>query len=368
MIQNELHISIRDLIPGYIDDEAKGCWAYDGKLCIRPDYQRAFVYSDKQRDLVIDTVRNKMPLGVMYWMEKEDGTYECMDGQQRTLSILQYVAGAFSMDYRYFHNLSETEKARILDYDLFLVYACKGTDEERREWFRRINIAGATLTDQEILNSVYSGPWCQDAKKYFSKPGGPVAKIADKYLKGSAIRQDYLATALSWICDRDGIAIEEYMARHQHDAMALELWTYFRSVIDWVDALFGNDYRKKLMQGLPWGEYFNKYSGMAFDPAKLAMEIEDLLADEDVTVQKGIYEYLLSDRTEEKVLHIRVFSDKDKQRKLIEQGCKCAKCQTDISMETSQGDHIIPWSKGGHTIYDNLQMLCKKCNGAKSDK
>lgn len=368
MIQNELKISIKDLVPGYRDDESTGCYAFDGRLCIRPDYQRAFVYSNKQRDLVIDTVRNGMPLGVMYWMEKADGSYECMDGQQRTLSILQYIAGAFSMDYRYFHNLSDTEKQQILDYDLFLVYVCKGTDEERREWFRRINIAGATLTDQEILNSVYSGPWCQDAKKYFSKPGGPAAKIADKYLKGSAIRQDYLETALGWICYRDNIEIQEYMARHQHDATALALWTYFRSVIDWADALFGNDYRKKLMQGLPWGEYYNKYSGTAFDPGVLARSVEDLLADEDVTAQRGVYEYLLSGKTEEKVLHIRAFSDKDKQRKLIEQGCKCAKCQADISMENSQGDHIIPWSRGGHTVYDNLQMLCKKCNGMKSDK
>lgn len=29
---------------------------------------------------------------------------------------------------------------------------------------------------------------------------------------------------------------------------------------------------------------------------------------------------------------------------------------------------IIPWSKGGHTTDDNLQMLCKKCNAAKADK
>lgn len=30
-------------------------------------------------------------------------------------------------------------------------------------------------------------------------------------------------------------------------------------------------------------------------------------------------------------------------------------------------DHVVPWSKGGETIIDNLQTLCSKCNIGKSD-
>ena len=37
-------------------------------LCIRPDYQRAFVYDDKKRNLVVNTVQKSMPLGIMYWL------------------------------------------------------------------------------------------------------------------------------------------------------------------------------------------------------------------------------------------------------------------------------------------------------------
>lgn len=249
-----------------------------------------------------------------------------------------------------------------MDYEL-LVYICVGSDEERREWFKRINIAGATLTDQEILNSVYSGPWCQDAKKYFSKPGGPAVQIAENYLNGSAIRQDYLETALKWICDRDGIEIAEYMARHQHDATALELWSYFRSVIDWADSLFGGDrYRKKLMKGLPWGTYYNKYGKNGYDPAALEARVAELEQDEDVTNQKGIYEYLLSGEADEKFLHIRAFSDKDKRRKYAEQKGICPICKQHFEYEKMDGDHILPWAKGGHTEYSNLRMLCIKCN------
>ena len=30
-------------------------------------------------------------------------------------------------------------------------------------------------------------------------------------------------------------------------------------------------------------------------------------------------------------------------------------------------DHIVPWSKGGETTYENLQILCLKCNLGKSN-
>jgi len=30
-------------------------------------------------------------------------------------------------------------------------------------------------------------------------------------------------------------------------------------------------------------------------------------------------------------------------------------------------DHIVPWSKGGETTYENLQILCSKCNLGKSN-
>jgi len=257
-------------------------------------------------------------------------------------------------------------KGKILDYEL-MVYVCDGTDDERLEWFKTVNIASEKLTAQELLNACYSGSWCQDAKKYFSKPGGPAAQVGDKYLKGSAIRQDYLEAALTWICDRDDIAIPEYMARHQNDPTALELWSYFRAVIDWVESVFGKNYRRKLMQGLPWGLYYNEYGPCvpgrpAFDPDTMEQRIAELEQDEDITNQRGIYEYLLSGETMEQCLHIRAFSDKDKRRKYAEQGGICPRCGNHFEYEKMDGDHILPWKQGGHTEYSNLQMLCIKCN------
>ena len=165
----ELHeIKIRDVVNGYVDSQENGVVGYGGKLNIRPAFQREFVYKEKQRNAVIETVVKGFPLNVMYWVEDENGNYELLDGQQRTISICQYVNGDFSLNSRAFHNLTETEKNQILDYPL-MIYICNGNDKEKLDWFKIINIAGVQLKEQELRNAIYTGEWLSDAKRYFSK-------------------------------------------------------------------------------------------------------------------------------------------------------------------------------------------------------
>ena len=161
-------ITVRELADGYEDNAENGVKGFGGKLDIRPPYQREFIYKDKQRDAVIDTLTRDFPLNVMYWAVRDDGDFEVIDGQQRTISVCQYVEGDFAFNNKYFHNLQDDEKKQILDYKL-MVYLCSGTDSEKLEWFKIINIAGEKLTDQELRNAVYSGSWVSDAKRYFSK-------------------------------------------------------------------------------------------------------------------------------------------------------------------------------------------------------
>src|SRR5574344_2390707 len=138
-------ILIKDVVENYVNNNEEGVVGYDGKLNIRPKYQREFVYKDKQRDSVLETVRKNFPLNVMYWVKNEDGTFEVLDGQQRTISICEYIAGKFSLNFQYFHNLEESEKEQIMKYKL-MVYFCEGTDKEKLDWFKTINIAGEKLT------------------------------------------------------------------------------------------------------------------------------------------------------------------------------------------------------------------------------
>lgn len=369
-------ITVRELTENYSDDGDNGVYGLNGKLCIRPEYQRFFVYSDKKRDMVIDTVRKGFPLGIMYWNKTGDDTYECLDGQQRTISISQYVNGDFSIKIdgndKFFHNLTDTEKESILNYNLE-IRVCEGSDEEKLEWFKVINIAGETLTNQELLNATYAGPWLADAKNFFSKRNCVAGQFADGYIKGKPIRQDYLEKALAWIADRDGLESGgAYMAIHQHDEDANDLWVYFQEVIGWAKRMFPN-MSKKLTECQDWGILYNKYRNKQYNTNAMRALIDRLLQDEDVTKQTGIIPYVLSDKTkhDEKYLSIRAFPEQIKRRVYEKQEHKCPFCvengiYTEYAFEEMQGDHIIPWSKGGKTVEDNCQMLCQRCNNDKS--
>lgn len=358
-------ISIRSLTENYQDNQEKGVIGYNGKLDIRPPYQREFIYNEKQRAAVITTINNKFPLNVMYWAKREDGSYEVIDGQQRTISICQYVAGDFSYDFQYFHNLTEEEKKKILDYKL-MVYICSGTDKEKLDWFKTINIAGEKLTEQELRNAVYAGSFVTDAKRYFSKNNCPAQAMAKDYLNGSAIRQEYFETALRWMANSLKItSIEGYMAIHQHDPNANQLWQYFNAVITWITSTFDTKW-KRIMKGLDWGSFYDKYHLEVFDREEMSERITKLMADGDVENKKGIIPFILTG--DEKYLSIRTFPEDIKISVYTKQKGICKICGKPFDIEFMEADHITPWSQGGKTTIENCQMLCRECNRRKSDK
>jgi len=353
-------ITIRELAAGYKDNAEAGVTGYGGLLDIRPPYQREFIYKDKQREAVIDTVTRGFPLNVMYWAVRRNGSFEIIDGQQRTISICQFINGNFAYLDRYFHNLRNDEQAQILDYKL-TIYLCSGSDSEKLEWFKIINIAGMKLTDQELRNAVYSDSWVTDAKKYFSKTGCPAYILGSDYLRGVPIRQDYLETAIKWISNGE---VDLYMAAHQHDKTAAALWSYFQSVVMWVSVTFTN--KRKLMKGVDWGILYNTHKDTRYNAAKIEEETARLILDDDVTKKHGIYPYILT--RDEKHLSIRAFSDAVKQKVYEQQQGICAQCGKHFELAEMEADHIKPWHEGGKTVIENCQILCKHDNRTKSGK
>lgn len=393
--------TIRDLCEGYTGNDdgftTDSIFGYNGKLNIRPAYQRNNVYNEQKRDAVIQTILDDCPLNVMYWVDKEDGTFEMLDGQQRTLAICNYLAGHFSVvsdkfpksvPQQDFPNLqmNMTDLAnKILDYELD-IYICKGSASEKLKWFHIINTSGEPLNEQELRNSSYTGKWLSSAKGYFSSAHGRGVKLADEnpnnsasepLLPGSWNRQEYLEIALNWAAIQDGITIEEYMLKHRGDEDASELWQTFSKIVEWVRGKF-IAYNSAL-KTFNWGEIYKEYQDGVFNGniiGKNASEINDeivrLTSDDEVTASmKGIYQYIIYG--DGKHLQIRQFDEKTARSVYEKQKHHCPYCVKDgnnreYAFKEMHADHIQPWSKGGRTEESNCQMLCPKHNEEKGNR
>jgi hypothetical protein len=379
-------ITIKDLVENYKDSGENGVTAYNRKLNVRPAFQRAFVYEPDDRDRVMQTVYNGLPLNSIYWAINPDKTYEVIDGQQRIISICQFltnddgnenpIAINFnSKNNQTFEGLSDKKREEILNYKL-QVYVCEGTDDEKLGWFQTINIAGKVMTDQELLNANYTGTWLSSAKLFFSKKRNNQAiniSFYDNLERNTLLsiggddanRQALLELVLKWIINKNPSEypeIKDYMAKHRHDKDAEELCNYFKDVIKWVKKLFPH-YRKG-MKGLDWGILYNKYKSKKHDIGKLENELVRLFEiyaiDPDGLKKSGFYEYLLSN--DRSLIWHRVFSEKQQNQVYIAQDKKCAVCGNKFDIAKLEAHHKTAFIDGGETTITNCQLLCKDCH------
>ena len=365
MTIKQIEVMVGEIVNGYVNNDELGVRGYGGRLDIRPPYQREFIYNEKEQQAVITTVLNGYPLNVMYWVRRSDDAecpYEVMDGQQRTLSLCQYVAGKFSYDFKNFFNQPEDIKKKILDYRL-TVYVCEGEPSEKLEWFKTINIAGKPLNEQEINNAVYAGPFVSDAKRHFSKSTCGAYRLGKDLVTGTPIRQDFLKKALEWMAaheTRQGRrqSIVGYMAEHQHDPNANNLWTYYQNVLNWAITNFDPSKFKKIMKGLDWAMLYDRYHDSTLDTAAMARRISALMRDDEIQRKQGIIPYVLTG--DEHWLDLRAFPEDMKLAVWEEQGHVCPLCKRVFDFEFMEGDHITPWRDGGRTVKENCQMLCRE--------
>ena len=373
MTIKQIEVTVGEITKGYTNNDEQGVRGYDGLLDIRPPYQREFIYNEKEQQAVITTVLAGYPLNVMYWVKRSEDAecpYEVMDGQQRTLSLCEYVAGKFSYDFKNFFNQPEDIRRKILDYKL-TVYVCEGEASEKLEWFKTINIAGKALNEQEINNAIYAGPFVTDAKRHSSKSNCGAYRLGKDLVNGTPIRQDFLKKALEWMADhetRQGHrqTIVGYMADHQHDPNANNLWSYFQTVLNWAITNFDMKKFKKIMKGLDWAELYDRFGSSTLDTATLAQRISSLMRDSEIQKQSGIIPFVLTG--DEHYLDLRAFPEDIKLAVWEKQNHVCPHCGKEFDFEFMEGDHITPWRDGGRTVIENCQMLCMECNRRKGAK
>lgn len=371
----------------YNELEGKGLYGLNGKLTIQPEYQRSYIYADGKKDVaVIESVLKGYPLGLIYFNKVGENKYEVLDGQQRITSLGRFIKNKFAIKLNgleeIFDGIGDGNQRKILNTKL-LVYICEGegdnAEDEIKEWFKTINISGIPLNEQEILNAAYYGSFVTLCKAEFSNSKNSKIQKWESYVKGPANRQMFLATALKWVSRG---RVELYMSTHRKDQNIDEIKTYFNTVIDWIDSRFDEVYDE--MQGLNWGELYERFHNNAYDHNELTAQVRELMNDDFVSDRRGIFEYVLGGCTEKKLLNIRLF-DKPTMRKVYAKQTEKAKAegmsncpycaighdanrQRIWKLDEMDADHVTAWSKGGSTSIENCQMLCKTHNRAKGNR
>jgi hypothetical protein len=367
----------------YNELEGKGLFGLAGKLTIQPEYQRNYIYADGKRDVaVIDSLLKGYPLGLIYFNKVDEKNLEVLDGQQRITSFGRFVTGKFAIlddngMQQYFSGLSVDQQQKILGSEI-LVYECSGTEKEIKQWFKTINTVGVPLNEQELLNAIYSGPFVTAGKAEFSNSQNANIQKWSAYVRGSANRQDFWATALEWVSKGD---VDAYMSKHRHDQNINGVKVYFNTVIDWIEGVFPSV--EKEMCGLNWGDLYETYYKTSYDPAEVDKQIKRLYGDPYVKNRKGVYEFILGGLTDTKLLDVRVFDEASKrstyakQTKIAQETGKsnCSHCalghdsnKTKVwAFVEMEADHVTAWSKGGATSTANCEMLCKTHNRAKGN-
>ena len=394
-MKTELKIyTVRQICDGfeYNELEGKGLYGLAGQLTVQPEYQRNYIYADGKRDVaVIESVLKGYPLGLIYFNRKEDGRLEVLDGQQRITSLGRFLKNKFAVKIngleQIFDGLDEGLQNKILNTEL-LVYICEGdgeqAEEEIKEWFKTINIAGIPLNRQEELNAVFSGPFVTKCKEEFSNSQNANIQRWESYVKGPANRQQFLATALEWVSrNMEGKdKVSAYMSAHRRDKDISEIKTYFNTVIDWVDSKFDDVYDE--MQGLDWGDLYERFHSLPLNHTELTAKVRELMHDDFVGNRRGVFEYVLGGCKDTKMLNVRLF-DKPTMRKVYQQQTDKAKSEGESNcpycaighdanrrriwkLEEMDADHVTAWSKGGSTDIENCQMLCKTHNRAKGNR
>lgn len=381
-------ITVKEVCDGFVYNEleGKGLFGLSGRLTIQPEYQRNYIYAadgGRRESAVIDSVLKGYPLGLIYFNKIPGARFEVLDGQQRVTSIGRFVTDKFTIkdgdgNEQYFGGMPKDKKERILDTSL-LIYECEGQESEIKEWFKTINIAGVPLNEQELLNAVYSGKFVTLAKETFSNSQNSNIQKWGAYVKGTPLRQDFLACALDWVSKGN---VSDYMSRHRSDGSIKELKTYFTSVIDWVSTVF-TDVEKE-MCGIEWGRLYETYHKQSYDPSSVSDSVQSLYASSYVKNRKGVFEYVLGGQLDTKLLDIRVFDEATKKivyREQTDQAklkllSNCPHCaighdankQKLWPIADMEADHVAAWSKGGGTDIKNCQMLCKPHNRAKGNR
>ena len=137
-------------------------WIQQGKLNLRPDFQRNFIWNRKKQSLLIESLMLKIPIPAFYFDEDAEGNRTVIDGLQRLSTISDFLEGKFRLcglqylincNGKRYDELEKKYQMRIEDTQLAVnILDAKCPATVKFDVFRRINTGGVPLNSQEVRN------------------------------------------------------------------------------------------------------------------------------------------------------------------------------------------------------------------------
>lgn len=134
----------------------------EGELDLAPDFQRAFVWNDKQQIRLVESILLGIPLPAFYFNQDEMGAHQVIDGVQRLTTIKRFMSDNLELkeerlEYlkalkgQKYSTLDHTIRRRFRSTQIVAhVIEPQTPDEVKYDIFSRVNTGGSDLKPQEI--------------------------------------------------------------------------------------------------------------------------------------------------------------------------------------------------------------------------
>jgi hypothetical protein len=131
---------------------------YNFGIDMNPSYQRDLVWTQSQKELLIDSIINKRDIGKFVLIEKSfeenEPGYEILDGKQRLSTIIEFYEDRFSYNGIYFSDLSERDKRYFDSMSISMAHVDERSIDEKQiiDYFINLNISGTPISKEFLEN------------------------------------------------------------------------------------------------------------------------------------------------------------------------------------------------------------------------
>lgn len=162
--KQDIKYDTRDYVINYLIQQYEA-----GDFYIPLEYQRQFIWGDKEKCFFIESILMGLPIPFMFFADTKDGRIEIVDGAQRTQTMIQFAQNDLGLNgltvltesngFK-FSDLDPAIQRRFLNTNIRVVFLEEGTTEKvRQEIFKRINTGGIKATPSETRRGSFEGPF-----------------------------------------------------------------------------------------------------------------------------------------------------------------------------------------------------------------